>query len=92
MHDDQDELRRRIERIEQTATDLAMMLRENTLMIARLNDTLAEFKAEIIKVHAIEKDLSNLAFGFSALKWLATAIGGSAVVLIMAYLFKGQAI
>lgn len=88
MPDEHDELRRRLERVEQGATGLALIMRENTLMLSSLNDTVKEFKSDMIKIHSLEKGLNQLEYGFSAIKWLATAVSGSAIVMIMAYLFK----
>ena len=90
--DEHDDLRRRVEHVEQGTASLAVVMRENTMMLARLNETVIEFKADMVKIHSLEKGLNQLEFGFAAIKWLATEIGASPVVLVMAYLFKTQAL
>ena len=87
-----DEMKRRIERVETGNHDLAMVMRENTLALARLDETVREFRTSMEKVHAIERNVGQLEFAFSAIRWLATAIGGAAVVLVMSYLFRNQSI
>lgn len=83
-----EEMKRRIERVELGTHDLTIVMRENTMALARLDETVREFKASMEKVHAIERNVGQLEFAFSGIKWLATAVGGAAVVLAMSYLFK----
>lgn len=83
-----DDIRRRVERLEQAQVDLTLLLRDNTTMTARLNETLLELKEELKVMRAVEKDVANLKFGFAAIKWLAMAIGGSGTAMALAYLFK----
>lgn len=91
-----DEIRRRVERLENIQGELQGLLRDNTSMTARLNETLIELKEEIKDLRIemkqfrqLEVDVSNLKLGFAAVKWFAATIGGGGLLMVLAYLFKG---
>ena len=94
-----DEFRRRLERAENTQSELTRLLHENTSVTARINETLIDMRdnnkalrddlrAESANRQRIEIDLNNLKTGFSAIRWLAMAIAGSAIAAVTTYIMQ----
>ena len=64
-------------------------MRESTLMIARLNETLIELKTELIKMRDNDlKDLAKMKVSLSIVQWIGGSIGATGLGMIMIYLFK----
>lgn len=84
-----DDLRRRVERLEGIQSELQALMRESTLMIARLNETLIELKTELIKMRDNDlKDLAKMKVSLSIVQWIGGSIGATGLGMIMIYLFK----
>lgn len=97
MSEPSDDLRRRVERLEMIQSELQALMRESTMMAARLNETLIELKnefrdmrVELRDIHDLELEVANLKTGFAAIKWLGMTAGGGGVLMVLAYLFKVQ--
>lgn len=85
---DDDELRRRIERLEGIQAELQLLMRESTLMIKRLNDTLVELKAELAQTRETEKEVAKMKVSLSVTTWVGATIGTTGLGLVLAYLFR----
>lgn len=92
-----DDIRRRLERLEQIQGELQALLRESTLMTSRLNETISdqreEFKqmrSELKELRQLELDVANLKLGFSAVKWFAAAVASTAILMVISYIFQGK--
>lgn len=84
-----DDLRRRVERLEGIQAELQALMRESTLMIARLNETLVELKQELIKMRDGDlKDLTKMKVSLAIVQWIGGSIGATGVGMIVVYLFK----
>lgn len=90
MTEPHDDLRRRVERLENIQAELQALMRESTLMIARLNETLMELKGELVKLRDTEKDVARMKVSLSVVQWLGGTIASSGVVMALAYVFKVQ--
>lgn len=78
---------RRLEEEDQKKQDILGQLVTNT---AVMNATLDFLSRQLMpKVQSLEVELSNALLVIRAIKWLAMATGGSAVLMILAYLFGG---
>lgn len=102
MTDLTDDLRRRMENMETMQADIRLIMRDTVANSGRLNEILVElkddlklFREDLLKLRetmrTVELDVANLKLGFTAIKWLGTTIGGAAIMLIIAYLFKVSA-
>ena len=87
-----EDLRRRVERVENILSEHQALMRESTLMIARLNETLIELKEAINTMREIELKHNNEIIKLSASVRLVNFIGGAiitaGVTAITVYLFK----
>ena len=84
-----DDLRRRVERLEGIQSELQALMRESTLMIARLNETLIELKTELVKMRDNDlKDLAKMKVSLSIVQWIGGSVGATGMGMIMIYLFK----
>lgn len=84
-----DDLRRRVERLEGIQSELQALMRESTLMIARLNETLVELKAELVKMRDNDlKDLARMKVSLSIVQWIGGSVGATGMGMVMIYLFK----
>ena len=87
-----EDLRRRVERVENILSEHQALMRESTLMIARLNETLIELKEAINTMREIELEHNNEIIKLSASVRLVNFIGGAiitaGVTAITVYLFK----
>ena len=85
-----DDLRRRVERVESILAEHQSLMRESTLMISRLNETLTELKEEIKKMREIEKEVARMKVSITAVNWIAGTITTLAIGGVIAFLFKVQ--
>lgn len=95
MSDVPDDLRRRMESMETMQGDMRLIMRDTVANSGRLNEILLELKEDLKEMRdemkalrSMELDVANLKIGFTAIKWLATTVGGAAVMMVLAYLFK----
>jgi predicted PP-loop superfamily ATPase len=93
--EDPGDIRRRLERLEQIQGELQALLREASLMNARINDSLIdlkdefkEFREENKKIQLIQLDVASLLTGFAIVKWVAATLGGGGILMVLAFLFK----
>lgn len=78
---------RRLEEEDQKKQDVLGQLVTNT---AVMNATLDFLSKQLMpEVQVLKIELSNALLVIRAIKWLAMATGGSAVLMILAYLFGG---
>ncbi len=82
------DLRRRVERVEGILAEHQALMRESTLMIARLNETLMDLKSELSRFRETEKAVERMAVSLRAVNWLGGIVVTTAVAGIIAYLFK----
>jgi len=83
------DLLRRIERLENLQSESQLLLRETTLMISRLNDTLIDLKAELTKIKDNDlKDLAKMKVSLSIVQWIGGSIGATGLSMIILFLFK----
>lgn len=68
--------------------ELQALMRESTLMIARLNETLVELKAELAKTREVEKEVAKMKVSLSVVQWVGGTLGTTGFGLVLAYLFK----
>jgi hypothetical protein len=97
-----DDIRRRLEKAENAISEVKALMRENVMTNARHNELIIDLK-EADKEHekeiadldnnftTLNIEVSNLKMGFGAVKWVAGSILGTAIVMILGYLFKGVA-
>lgn len=88
MATDDDEIRRRLERLEGIQAELQALMRESTLMIARLNEIVDDIKKELGRLPEAEKEVARIKVSVSFAQWIGGAIVSSGIVLILAYVFK----
>ena len=94
-----DDIRRRLENAENAISEIKALMRENVMTNARHNELIMDLK-ESDKEHDKELDdldsnftqlnveVANLKLGFGAVKWVAGSVLGTAIVMILGYLFK----
>lgn len=95
-----DGISRRLENVENTVSEVKALMRENVMTNARHNELITDLK-EADKEHekeladiddnyaTLNVEVSNLKLGFGAVKWVAGSLLGTAIVMILGYLFKG---
>jgi predicted RNase H-like nuclease (RuvC/YqgF family) len=89
---DEEELRRRIERVESTVNEHQSLMRESNLMFGRLNEILSELKeqnaAQLRGFTEVVKDVTRLNTDVAGIKWLGGSIILTGFTGIAAYLFQ----
>jgi hypothetical protein len=83
----EDELFRRIQRLEDADERMRQTLVELTISNNRLCDLVQSMTTIEPRLRAVEQAISNNKVFIDAIKWLAMAIGGTASVMIVGYLF-----
>jgi ABC-type multidrug transport system fused ATPase/permease subunit len=95
-----DDIRRRLENLENAVSEVKALMRENVMTNARHNELIIDLKeagkerekemADIDDNYTrLNVEVSNLKLGFGAVKWVAGSVLGTAIVMILGYLFKG---
>jgi hypothetical protein len=92
-----DDVRRRVERLEDVQGTMQGIIRENSMQLARQNEILLELKEELKlrrqdlnEIHEIRLEVAELRQGFQIGGWVGKTIAGSALVAALAYLFRGH--
>lgn len=90
-----EDLRRRIERLEQGHTELNTLLKEAVMVNARLSETLLELKdefkamrVEMREIRDLEIDIANLKTSMSGVRWFFGTIGAVLITVAITYLFQ----
>jgi len=90
-----DDLHQRVADLEANRIETQFLLRENSAMTARLNDTLIDMKEEfktmrleLHDIHDLQIAITALQAGFSVVKWVGGALGGIAIMLATGYAAK----
>lgn len=83
------EIIRRLEKLEDADEKMKDALQQLIISNTSMSQTLTRLAELAPVVHKLELDNVNNKLAVNAVKWLAMTIGGSAIVMVMAFLFKG---
>lgn len=85
---DENQINRRLEKLEEADEKMKEALQELIISNTSMAKTLERLAELAPTVHQLELDNVNNQLTLGAIKWLAMAAGGSAVVMVMAFLFN----
>ena len=90
-----EDLRRRLDRLEQVQAELQNLFRDVAMTNARINDSLLDlrgdirdFRDELKTLREFERDLTSIKGALSLLKWVSATIVGTALTGAVAFLMN----
>jgi hypothetical protein len=89
-----DELRRRIERVEQGQLEVQTLFREANIAQIKTGEVISDMREDIRDItqdakhwRVMELEVTKLKLGFNAAKWLISTVLGTAVLVMVNWLF-----
>ena len=88
----EEELKRRIERVENTVNEHQSLMRESNMMFGRLNEILSELKTQnetqLRGFTEVAKDVTRISTELAGVKWIGGSIFLTGFAAIATYLFQ----